>query len=777
MSKVINNIKKAIGNAAVFNPEIQVAPACILWPDRDRQWEAVIPILQAELPELMILGDYAPDKRTGPAIWLRCLLSGRSENVSLPLGQTPIFYLPGVSRQDLRAVEHCPEHLKPLAELQYRGAIWNQSNAKDWTILAFLRSVQGGLGLDVAQDNDTKQSMLLALSRLLDEEVEPLKNKRLDAEFFKKLLIGDPRRQILEWIDHPEKYRTSSSENEWLAFIEVCRSQFGIHPEKDGPLVASERLALREGPWKTVWDRFCEAPNRYPNIPAQIKKCKMPGNSMLWSMGKASGYEGWPQWNELQETALRQGLLSLAKHDASTCRTELIKFEQHHVARRGLVWAELREASLAQALEHLVVVASETRKSLNAGSLDDVVQAYLNSVWKADDAVLSALACAESSQDFNAVTVAIRSVYLPWLEDSARHLQNIWEPIAKTDTPPSDAESCIVFVDGLRADSARRLKSILAAKGAVISEQIRWAALPSVTGTGKPAVAPLVSFRAAENPSPTDFQAMPPYQLEKALKDSGWMVIRAKDPIPTPICQGYPVASTANKLWVEIGNIDHEGHERGAKLAKQLPALLAEVAERIEALLSAGWSRIRIVTDHGWLLMPGGLPKSNLPTAVSENKWGRCALLKSGAATDHRVFPWHWNPDESVVLADGISCFRSNEEYTHGGLSLQECLTLDLIVSSDSPQEAVTISEVRWKGLRCSVLAQGAVNGLHLDVRKFAEDASTSLINQTKPVEDDGRASVLIVDMDGNLEGTDAFVVLINDAGTVTTQISTRIGG
>lgn len=777
MSKVINKIKKAIGNAAVFNPEIQAAPACILWPDRDRQWEAVIPILQAELPELMILGDYAPDKRTGPAIWLRCLLSGRSENVSLPLGQTPIFYLPGVSRQDLRAVENCPEHLKPLAELQYRGAIWNQSNAKDWTILAFLRSAQGGLGLDVAQDNDTKQSMLLALSRLLDEEVEPLKNKRLDAEFFKKLLIGDPRRQILEWIDHPEKYRNSSSENEWLAFVEVCRSQFGIHPEKDGPLVASERLALREGPWQAVWDRFCEAPNRYPNIPAQIKKCKMPGNSMLWSMGKASEYEGWPQWNELQETALRQGLLSLAKHDASTCRTELFKFEQHHVARRSLVWAELREAPLALALEHLVVVASETRKSLNAGSLDDLIQAYLNSAWKADDAVLSALACVESSEDFNAVTVAIRSVYLPWLEDSARHLQNIWEPIARVDTPPSDAESCIVFVDGLRADSARRLKSILASKGAVINEQIRWAALPSVTGTGKPAVAPLASTSAAENQSPTDFQAISPYQFEKALKDSGWMIIRAKDPIPNPICQGYPVASTANKLWVEIGNIDHEGHERGAKLAKQLPALLSEVAERIEALLSAGWSRIRVVTDHGWLLLPGGLPKSDLPSAVSENKWGRCALLKSGATTVHRVFPWHWNPDESVVLADGISCFRSNEEYTHGGLSLQECLTLDLIISLDAPQGAVTITEVKWKGLRCSVLAQGAVSGLQLDVRKFAEDANTSLINQVKPIEDDRLASVLVVDMDGDLEGTDTFVVLTNDAGTVITQISTRIGG
>lgn len=55
--RVLDHLLKAIRDAVVFNPEVQGAPACILWPDRDRQWEAVIPVLQAELPELMILGD------------------------------------------------------------------------------------------------------------------------------------------------------------------------------------------------------------------------------------------------------------------------------------------------------------------------------------------------------------------------------------------------------------------------------------------------------------------------------------------------------------------------------------------------------------------------------------------------------------------------------------------------------------------------------------------------------------------------------------------------
>jgi hypothetical protein len=129
--RVMEHLLKAVRDAAVFNPEVQVAPACILWPDRDRQWEAVIPRLQAELPELFILGDYTPEKRSGPAIWLRCVIAGKTDDESLPVKHTPIFYLPGVSRQDLRAVESCPDYLKPLAELQYRGVIWSQINAKD----------------------------------------------------------------------------------------------------------------------------------------------------------------------------------------------------------------------------------------------------------------------------------------------------------------------------------------------------------------------------------------------------------------------------------------------------------------------------------------------------------------------------------------------------------------------------------------------------------------------------------------------------------------------
>ncbi|MCJ7624679.1 MAG: hypothetical protein MUO76_14350 [Anaerolineaceae bacterium] len=242
--RLIEHFKKAVRDAAVFNPEVQVAPACILWPDHDRQWENIIPNLLKELPELLILGDYNPEMHTGPGIWLRCVIAGKNDDLEIPNDKVPIIYLPGVSRQDLRVVKNYPDYLKPLAELQYRGVIWSQVNAKDWTILAFLMSGQGGLGLDVAQDKETTKAMQRALNRLLDEEVELLKDKRLDKDYFNTLLTGgDPVRDLMQWLDQGDAFQNGRSESEWKAFVEVCKSKFAFNPEKDGILTGAAKLA------------------------------------------------------------------------------------------------------------------------------------------------------------------------------------------------------------------------------------------------------------------------------------------------------------------------------------------------------------------------------------------------------------------------------------------------------------------------------------------------------------------------------------------------------
>jgi hypothetical protein len=778
--RVLDHLLKSIRDAAVSNPEVQVAPACILWPDRDCQWEAAIPVLQAELPELMILGNYEPEKRMGPAIWLRCVIAGRTAEVSLPKGRVPILYLPGVSRQDLRAIESCPDQLKPLAELQYRGVLWSQVNAKDWTILAWLKTDQGGLGLDVAQDNDARNAMQLALYRLLEEDVSLLKGKRLDRDYFNTLLTGgDLIRDLLQWLDQGDMFQASRGENEWKAFVEVCKSQLAFNPQSDGSLAGAARLANHEGPWHAVWDRFCEAPKHYPNIPKQIRKCKTPGFD-LFADTTTTG--GWPQWNDDQEKNLRHDLMTLEKVPAHQARVKIKDLEKQHGRRRSLVWTELDDAPLACALEHLADIAGTTESGLAAGSVDDLAAGYRSHGWRVDDAVIRALSQVDSVADLDALTSAIRSVYLPWVEESARYLQKLVDGASypggsclTAKMAPFSSGDCVLFVDGLRFDIGKRLASSLEACGLETSEEPTWAALPSVTATGKPAVAPVRDRIRGEDGNP-DFEPSVAdtgqslkggYHLKKLLTDAGWSILeRSAD------------GNGQGTAWCEFGNIDHEGHDRGWKLAKHIDMLVLEVRDRIMELLAAGWKRIRVVTDHGWLLLPGGLPKMDLPSALVDNKWGRCASLKPGVSTEERLYPWFWNPGQYFALADGVSCFRQGQEYSHGGLSLQECLTLQLTVSrseSAPAMAAVEITDAVWKGMRCTVAVDGHFPGLSLDVRSLAGDSSSSVVLGIKPLKDDGTASVVVEDE--NMEGHEATIVLIDANGSLVAQVATVIGG
>src|SRR5665213_2097703 len=82
----------------------QVAPCAVLWPDPERLWEFVIPELQPMMPELFLLGRYASDKRTAPALWLRCI-EARVVDGGPTEGTTPIFDMPGISGEKLRAAE------------------------------------------------------------------------------------------------------------------------------------------------------------------------------------------------------------------------------------------------------------------------------------------------------------------------------------------------------------------------------------------------------------------------------------------------------------------------------------------------------------------------------------------------------------------------------------------------------------------------------------------------------------------------------------------------
>ena len=110
----------------------QVAPCAVLWADPERLWTNAVPELLPLLPELYQLGEYDLLQRSGPALWMRCI-EARLVDQAPPAGTTPILYLPGVSREQLRLAEDCTPELSALVELQYRGAMWLYMGGKEWT--------------------------------------------------------------------------------------------------------------------------------------------------------------------------------------------------------------------------------------------------------------------------------------------------------------------------------------------------------------------------------------------------------------------------------------------------------------------------------------------------------------------------------------------------------------------------------------------------------------------------------------------------------------------
>ena len=768
---VAEALRNSLVSAGRYNPNDVVKPTAILWTDVDHQWATVIPHLRNLLPELLVYGSYQPEKKTGPAIWLRCVIERMLPAVELPENAIPIIYLPGVSRQLLRNAQECPDELKPFVELQYRGVCWTQKNGKDWTVEAFMVSDDGGLVLDIARDAATKASMIRSLAELASCPITKLQGKHLEAEDFDKLMVEDTVKDFLVWLDNPKATREAWSDAKWSAFSSRCKAELGFDPQKDGEIAGAELLGLKEGKWSSVWHRFAESPALYPGIPSHLRKAA-PAPKTLFD-----DRSSWPQHNEEREDSLRKELLQLHNISSSEARQKILETEKEHGARREWVWARLGATPLADALKHLQLLARITEKTPSGATLHGMAEQYATGGWEADAAVLDAMAAVKSSADYQAVQAAIRSVYLNWLQSGAEHFQKL---IASTPLPSSDEISgaeigigngCVIlFADGLRWDIANKLVSLINIKGWKYQMANHWASLPTVTATAKPAISPIAKKLKGITPG-EDFspviaetsQAINTDRFRKLLENEKIHYISADE-------TGDP----AGKAWTEQGDIDKLGHDQQGKLAWRIGEQLDLLMERLAALIDAGWKEIRIVTDHGWLLMPGGLPKVDLPKYLTESRWARCASVKEGATVGCPTAPWFWNQVQYVAFGPGISCFGNGFEYAHGGASLQECFIPSIMLKVEKAAAGfAAIGSAKWTGLRCRVQVQPANQGMKVDIRIKTNDEHSS-IAQVKAVSDKGEASLLVED--DSLEGTSAVIVLIDAAGNVINKKATIIG-
>ncbi len=486
-----------------------------------------------------------------------------------------------------------------------------------------------------------------------------------------------------------------------------------------------------------------------------------------------------PLSNRKEEERLQDDLLTLASAGPNDAVAKIKSLAAEHAPRSKWVWATLGESSLAMAIGHLRELAETVESMGNLASWEALAEYYTSTGWKADCSVLRALNTARSNAATKAVSVAIRAVYLPWLD----RLSSFTQELAGT-YPTKGPKACrtlvvedgtvYLFADGLRMDVARLLEEKLLSSGTAVDVVLNfdWSAVPTVTATAKPAWVPLASklggplegvgFQAKEK---VNGKALVQARFKQLIEDLGISFLDANES-----------GSTSGCAWTECGSVDTYGHDQGAKLAWRVDEELASFEQRITELLKAGWATVRVITDHGWLMIPGGLPKTELPKHLTASRWSRCAIPESGAQHGFPMTSWFWDSAEAVVLAPGISCFSAGVEYAHGGLTVQEALIPSLTVTTKQIvfAKSIAVKEIKWAGLRLNVALEGA-QGLTVDIRSKVADAGSSFATGVTTAAGNGQKTSILVADDGAL-GSAAFLVVVDGTDQIVFKHAIVIG-
>jgi len=129
-----------------------------------------------------------------------------------------------------------------------------------------------------------------------------------------------------------------------------------------------------------------------------------------------------------------------------------------------------------------------------------------------------------------------------------------------------------------------------------------------VTATAKPAVAPAAEKIIGEALSADFYPLMQDTHrdakaadLRKAMKERGYQIISGEGAYAPFKARG----------WFECGKIDKLGHEKHASnlFSRLIGEELEEVKRHIIGLLKAGWSSVRVVTDHAGFFFPVAYPR------------------------------------------------------------------------------------------------------------------------------------------------------------------------
>ncbi len=214
-------------------------------------------------------------------------------------------------------------------------------------------------------------------------------------------------------------------------------------------------------------------------------------------------------------------------------------------------------------------------------------------------------------QDLAAVSAALDAIYRPWLDQAAKALQEAvgsggqlgqLRRQALRRNPPTARSWCSSMGYGSTSPTSWpsdwRSRGVSLNVGGLVGAADGHPDRQAGAGPDRPGAA-----RPGRRLSmPAEPPAARPPGCRCCVRCSPKRVCRCSD-LRRPVIP-------SGRAWTETGEIDHKGHDLGIRLAHEINDEVSRIARRIRDLLDAGWSTVTVVTDHGWMLLPSGLPKN-----------------------------------------------------------------------------------------------------------------------------------------------------------------------
>lgn len=239
----------------------------------------------------------------------------------------------------------------------------------------------------------------------------------------------------------------------------------------------------------------------------------------------------------------------------------------------------------------------------------------------------------------------------------------------------------VFLIDALRFDLAQRLADRLSAEFEV-KRETRISTLPSETKFGMAALTPGRSFRFNLS---MDDENLTVAQGDRSLSNKTQRVRFYED-------EGWEVPDSLQSGWEHhhIAYYDKELDDVGegeiGDIERHFEDYIDDLSETIrEKLTDENWDRIFVVTDHGFVLLPGDttMESISVDTPETERKYRRIA----GDQLEDVGSGVHLTPDTAgldylntnlQMLVDPHQYFSkrgySDTRYYHGGLLPQECM-------------------------------------------------------------------------------------------------------